>query len=111
MSVRYKQIAKKAFRALTLVVFLGGMLHLTVITVAAIVYAQPNLLNPSDFLGIKTLFPNTESSTVFYFTSWVLLIAFYLFVFKYEDIRSHRYIVGLRKYLANLIYPGKIKDE
>lgn len=103
-----QKLWRKALRTLAVTVFIGGMFHLTTITIAAILYRQPNLLNPADFLGIKTLIPGTESSTWFYFGSWIGLICFYLFVFRYEHIKSHRYISGAREFLASI---GFSKNE
>ena len=108
-----KKLAKKAIRTAAIVIFVGGSLHLLTITIAAIVYRTPNLLNPADVLGIKTLLPQTEDSTGFYFSAWAALIIFYLFVFRYEHIKSHRYINSIREFILSISFSksSRRKDD
>lgn len=103
-------LIRKALRSLAVVIYIGGSVHLAIITIAAIVYRKPNLLNPADFLGVRTLFPETESSTIFYFLGWAVLIGFYLFVFRFEHIKNHKFISDTREFLTNISFSKNDKS-
>jgi hypothetical protein len=93
----------KTFYALMLTIFTGGLFHLVLVFVSALLGSHASNANPVNFLGISLLAPSLTNSRILFWTLWIALIGLYAAYLVF--------LVHWRKYLKPLRSMRKIRTS